>query len=168
VTSILGYPKKSESETDKVVKAVKAKRGQPDGFVGTGSNGYADPSQLGTGTASSGTFLRGDGSWAAGGGSGTVVTSGTATLDFGAFPGASETSIAITGQTGILAGSQVRAYITPAATADHSADEHRLEALEVFAGNIVAGTGFTIYLQYYKDEGDTFAYGTWNITWEWY
>lgn len=90
------------------------------------------------------TFLRADGAFAAPtGGAGANV--GTATLDFGAFPGTSDTSVAVTGQTGIVAGSIVQAWIRPAATADHTADEHMAETLKVFAGNIVAGTGFTIY-----------------------
>lgn len=71
--------------------------------------------------------------------------SGTSILDFGSFPGKSDASVAVTGQTGIVAGSLVEAWIRPVATADHSADEHMLETLKVFAGNIVAGTGFTIY-----------------------
>jgi hypothetical protein len=70
---------------------------------------------------------------------------GTATLDFGAFPGASDASVAVTGQAGILAGSLVEAWLFPAATADHTADEHWVETIEVMAGNVVAGTGFTIY-----------------------
>lgn len=73
------------------------------------------------------------------------MATGTGTLDFGAFPGASDTALAITGQTGILTGSLVEAWIRPAATADHTADEHVVETLKVLAGNIVAGTGFTIY-----------------------
>ena len=71
--------------------------------------------------------------------------SGTTTIDFGAFPGTSDTSVAVTGQAGIVAGSLVEAWIRPVATADHSADEHMVETLKVFAGNIVAATGFTIY-----------------------
>jgi hypothetical protein len=70
---------------------------------------------------------------------------GTATLNFGAFPGTSDTSVAVTGQTGILAGSLVEAWLFPTATADHSADEHMLEPIRVVAGDIVAATGFTIY-----------------------
>jgi len=70
---------------------------------------------------------------------------GTTTVDFGAFPGASDTSVAVTGQTGILAGSLVEAFLFPVATADHTADEHLVETITVRAGNIVAGTGFTIY-----------------------
>src|SRR5581483_4173877 len=48
---------------------------------------------------------------------------GIASLDFGAFPGKFSTSLAITGQSGIQAGSTVRAWIQPAASADHTADE---------------------------------------------
>lgn len=70
---------------------------------------------------------------------------GTAVLDFGAFPGKSDASVDVTGQSGIVTGSLVEAWIRPAATADHSADEHMLETIKVFAANIVAGTGFTIY-----------------------
>ena len=93
---------------------------------------------------------------------------GTATVDFGAFPGASDTSVAVTGQAGILSGSLVEAWILPAATADHSADEHIVEELTVTAGNISAGTGFTIYaLHSPTSKGDTLLYGTWNIAWAW-
>lgn len=78
----------------------------------------------------------------AGGGS---ANTGTAQLDFGAFPGKSDTSVAITGQAGILSGSIVNVGIRPVASADHSADEHMLEPLKVLGGNIIAGTGFTAY-----------------------
>lgn len=70
---------------------------------------------------------------------------GTATLDFGAFPGKSDASVDVTGQTGIASGSLVEAWIRPVDTADHTADEHLVESIRVIAGNIVAGTGFTIY-----------------------
>jgi hypothetical protein len=72
------------------------------------------------------------------------MASGTAILDFGSFPGKSDTSVAVTGQTAIVAGSLVEAWIRPEATADHSADEHMLETIKVFAHSIVPGTGFTI------------------------
>lgn len=70
---------------------------------------------------------------------------GTATLDFGAFPGKSDASVAVTGQAAIVSGSLVEAWIRPVATADHTADEHMVETLKVFAADIVAATGFTIY-----------------------
>ena len=73
------------------------------------------------------------------------MPSGTAIVDFGAFPGASDASVAVTGQGAIVAASLVEAWIRPLATADHSADEHMLETLRVVARDIVPGTGFTIY-----------------------
>ena len=71
--------------------------------------------------------------------------SGTTTVDFGAFPGKSDASVAVTGQAAIVAGSLVEAWIRPADTADHLHDEHLVETIRVVAGSIVAGTGFTIY-----------------------
>ena len=120
--------------------------------------------------------------------------SGQATLDFGAFPGASDASIAVTGQAGIVSGSMVEAWIFPATTADHSPDEHLVETLTVRAGNIVGGTGFTIYgynTSQLAEPGEqqwastrvagpagplrpvfgggqgTRIWGTWNIGWVW-
>ncbi len=68
---------------------------------------------------------------------------GTTTVDFGAFPGASHATFTVTGQTSILSGSLVEAWIVPIATSDHSADEHILAPLRVFVSDVVAGTGFT-------------------------
>lgn len=118
---------------------------------------------------------------------------GTATLNFGAFPGASDASVTVTGQGAIASGSLVEAWILPAATADHTSDEHLLETFKVLAGNIVPGTGFTIYgintsekfeadwspnqtsqgsgstapgLTYQIGRG-TRIYGAWNVAWVW-
>lgn len=74
-----------------------------------------------------------------------VGTTGTAVLQFGGFPGASDTSVAVTGQAGIVSTSVVEAWMRLEATGDHSADEHWVESLEVYAGSIVDGVGFTIY-----------------------
>ena len=105
---------------------------------------------------------------------------GTATLNFGAFPGSQETKVVITGQTGILAGSLVSAWVLPAATADHSIDEHLVDPIRVVAGNVVAGSGFTIYG--YPADVQTFGqktlagglpdqqadiYGAVSIAWVW-
>lgn len=96
---------------------------------------------------------------------------GTAVLDFGSFPGKSDTSVAVIGQTGIVAGSLVEAWMRPVASADHSADEHLVETLKVVAGNIVAGTGFTIYglnaSQLASHGQGTRLYGQWNVSWVW-
>jgi hypothetical protein len=107
--------------------------------------------------------------------------SGTTTLNFGAFPGASDTSVAVTGQASIIAGSLVEAWISPAAdTADHSVDEQRVEQIKVNAGNIVAGTGFTIYGFSLCDTPEPVTarsrvsmlaepriYGQFNVNWVW-
>lgn len=70
---------------------------------------------------------------------------GTTSVDFGTFPGACDASIAVTGQAGIVAGSLVEAWLRLEATATHTIDEHFVEPIQILAGNIVAGTGFTIY-----------------------
>lgn len=98
---------------------------------------------------------------------------GTATLAFGSAPGASDATIVVTGQAAILSGSLVDAWILPAATADHSADEHCVEELMVCAGNVVAGVGFTIYGVHspaytaVESGRGTTLYGDWNIAWVW-
>lgn len=111
-----------------------------------------------------------------------MATTGVATLDFGAFPGKSDASVDVTGQAGIVSGSLVEAWIRPVATSDHSADEHMVETLKVVAGNIVAGTGFTIYgfntsqlnEPVVPPGGDppgggvgTRIYGQWTCAWVW-
>lgn len=92
------------------------------------------------------------------------MATGTASLDFGAYPGNSQASVAVTGQGSIVSGSLVEAWIRPAATADHTADEHILDPPHVVAANIVAATGFTIYGQ--AKPGQT-LYGIYNIAWAW-
>lgn len=99
---------------------------------------------------------------------------GTETLDFGAFPGTSDANVAVTGQSGIVAGSRVAAWLFPATTPDHSPDEHLVETVRVFAGNIVAGTGFSIYgvndsqlAEPGRGGLGTRIYGKWNIGWQW-
>jgi hypothetical protein len=111
-----------------------------------------------------------------------VGATGTTTVDFGAFPGKSDASVAVTGQTAILPSSIVEAWLYPVATADHSVDEHMIETIKVFAANIVAGDGFTIYAinpdkniggEYHSINfdgyggGDTRLYGLWTVAWAW-
>lgn len=98
------------------------------------------------------------------------MATGTATLDFGAFPGKCDASVAVTGQAALVAGSKVEAWIEPAATAQHSVDEHMLESFKVFAADKVAGTGFTIHGRSTWVGPGTNAhciYGQWNIAWAW-
>jgi hypothetical protein len=102
---------------------------------------------------------------------------GTATLNFGAFPGSSEASIAVTGQAALLAGSLIEAWRMPVATADKTIDEQAIERLRVIATDIIAGTGFII--RGYDDASPAFKlpqgdqaqnqriYGQYNIGWAW-
>ena len=72
----------------------------------------------------------------------------TIELDFGA--GSDEATYTVTSAdlaiAGLVAGSNLEAWIEPAATADHSADEHMLEQIRVFAdkASIVAGVSFVV------------------------
>lgn len=113
---------------------------------------------------------------------------GTATIDFGAFPGACDTSVAVAQPT-ILGTSLVEAWLYPVATADHSADEHQVMVgqLKVVAGAPVAGVGFTIYAyspdnpgtgtearygskgnqRNYDQKDGLRLYGQWTVAWVW-
>lgn len=73
---------------------------------------------------------------------------GTATIDFGAHPGANEASIAVTGQAAISATSKVEAYIMGDDTSsNHTAPDHKYVGLflALTCGTPSAGTGFTIH-----------------------
>lgn len=133
---------------------------------------------------------------ATGGGGGGGGNAGVTTIDFGAFPGGSDAKVTVTGQTGIVAGSVLQAWIVAQPTADHTADEHRVETISVTCGNIVANTSFDIYAQntsqlcepvtevgvsrfrsaaatIYGYAGrsiggqGTRIYGTWTVHWRW-
>src|SRR5437762_8832627 len=99
---------------------------------------------------------------------------GTGLLNFGAFPGKQNATLAITGQASILAGSLVEAWIYPVATTEHSSDEQMIESIQVVARDVVAGTGFTIYgfctqplphSEYVVTAQN--LYGNFNVAWVW-
>lgn len=89
---------------------------------------------------------------------------GTAVIDFGSTP-VSEASVAVTGQASILAGSQVEAFMQGSSTVDNTATDHRFAgvAFRILCDDIVAGTGFTIYVTSISG----LATGTFNIRWVW-
>lgn len=93
-----------------------------------------------------------------------MASQGTAVVDFGAYPGAAQAEIAVTGQAGIATSMAVEAWIRPQdATAEHSVDEHIVEQLKITAGKIVAGVGFTIFVECLNG----FAYGSFALNWVW-
>jgi formylmethanofuran:tetrahydromethanopterin formyltransferase len=75
------------------------------------------------------------------------TTTGSSTADFGATPGTDYIQIVVTGQTGIVAAtSKVDAWKSIKATTNHTLEDVVISHFEVFAGNIVDGVGFTIYV----------------------
>jgi len=94
-----------------------------------------------------------------------MAVTGTAVLDFGAFPGAGQASVAVTGQAAIATSNFCEAWVRiQDVSADHSQDEHQVEQLKITAGNLVAGVGFTIYGECLQGG---FCYGKFNVNWVW-
>lgn len=88
---------------------------------------------------------------------------GLSEVDFGS--GGYDASVAITGQTNILAASSiVHAWLYPKDTASHSTDEHLVESIDVAAHTIVDGVGFTIRA---KARNKDKLYGVWSVAWRW-
>ena len=90
---------------------------------------------------------------------------GTATIDFGSFPGTSEASIAVTGQGSILTTSKVEAFIMGDDTSGaHTANDHRYASalIGLSCGTPTLATGFTIYGRCLDKMQGTFA-----VRWVW-
>lgn len=113
-----------------------------------------------------------------------MAASGQTTINFGAFPGASDVEITLTGLTGIADASAVEAWILPATTADHSINEHVVDGPQVKAYSpsaagasmkigAVANPGVPVVDPPNNRGGLTFnnnaprAYGIWNVGWVW-
>lgn len=86
---------------------------------------------------------------------------GQAVLDFGNY--GTDASVAVTGQTGIIAGSQCFVSLAVVATPENTIGDIVMDPPMVFAGNIVPGVGFTIYGK--AIEGG--LHGRFNVDWEW-
>lgn len=90
---------------------------------------------------------------------------GTATIDFGAFPGSNEASVTVTGQTTIGATSKAEAFVmADDTTGTHTASDHRYFAMlaGLSCGTPTAGTGFTIYARSAEK-----LQGTFTLRWVW-
>ena len=73
-----------------------------------------------------------------------VGTAGTAELNFGSWPGSAHATVAVADATS-LGASRTEAWLLPAATADHTADEHLVENIRIIASAPTGGVGFTIH-----------------------
>jgi len=90
---------------------------------------------------------------------------GTATIDFGSFPGSNEASIAVTGQTTISATSKVEAFImSDDTTSDHTAEDHKYFAAlaGLSCGTPTAGSFFEIHARSTEK-----LQGTFKVRWVW-
>jgi hypothetical protein len=94
-----------------------------------------------------------------------MAVQGTSIINFGAAPGTTQVALAVTGQTSILSGSYVEAWMMADSTADHNAEEHKLMAAKIglVCGSVVAGTGFTIT----ATSPDVRLTGQWSVRWVW-
>ena len=94
-----------------------------------------------------------------------MPATGTATIDFGAAPGSSEASVAVTGEAAVLGTSKAEAWIMgDDTTADHPASDHRYAAalIGLTCGTPTLATGVTIYGRCLdKMEGDIAVRWVW-------
>ncbi len=126
-------------------------------LLGRGSaSGAGDVEELtlGAGLSLAGTVLS-----TSGGG----ATFGTATLDFGAFPGSNEATVSFA-DAAVLADSKVQAFISAGdITADHTASDHKYAALFMgLSAEPSAGVGGNIYARSTEKLQGTFA-----VRWAW-
>lgn len=91
---------------------------------------------------------------------GTGSTTGSTEVDFGT--AATDATKTVTGQTGITASSILKAWVYPKATTNNTLDNHWVEDMSVYAGNI-SGTSFTIYAK--ANHGK--CHGKFTVNWEW-
>jgi hypothetical protein len=68
---------------------------------------------------------------------------GTATLDFGVFPGSSVTSVDVVA-TGVISTSAVEAWIRPVASSDHTVEDHIIVPMRV-VGQYLSDNNLRIY-----------------------
>lgn len=95
------------------------------------------------------------------GSAGIYSTVGTAILDFGSAPGSNMTTVTVTGQTGITSSSPLVVFIrSDDSTADHNSMAHTFARLNLNAGSIIVGTGFTI-----TATSDLRLTGTFQVRW---
>lgn len=88
---------------------------------------------------------------------------GSATLNFGAFPGSNEASVNFA-DTAILAGSNVQAWFAAdSTTADHTADDHKYAPIFINLTALpTAGVGGTIYAR-----SEHKMQGQWAVKYSW-
>lgn len=91
-----------------------------------------------------------------------MANKGTADIDFGSAPGTNYVVTTVTGETSILSGSVVEAYLMASTTATHNSYEHSIVPITLRCGNVVASTGFDIVAS-----SEFRLTGTFTVQWVW-
>jgi hypothetical protein len=86
---------------------------------------------------------------------------GTVTVDFGT--GKLDTNAPVTGQGAITTANLVEAWLSGNSTSNNLTDAGFAEDFLVFAGDIINGTGFTVYVQSQFGRG----FGQYVVNWVW-
>jgi hypothetical protein len=90
---------------------------------------------------------------------------GVAEIDFGAWPGANEASVAVTGQGEITPQASAEAWLmADDTTTDHDANDHRYASIlmGLTCGTPTDGVGFTIYARSLEK-----LTGAFKVRWVW-
>jgi hypothetical protein len=90
---------------------------------------------------------------------------GVAEIDFGAWPGANEASVAVTGQGEITTSASAEAWLmADDTTTDHTANDHRYASIlmGLTCGTPSDGVGFTIYARSLEK-----LTGAFKVRWVW-
>lgn len=92
------------------------------------------------------------------------MPTGTVNIDFGSTP-STEATVSVTGQTSILTTSFVEAFLMVGNTATNDTNSHLFGGVsfKLICGDVVAGTGFTIYCTCLSG----MATGEFQIKWVW-
>ena len=92
-----------------------------------------------------------------------MSNTGSVQIDFGSAPGTDYSEIIITGQTGITTSNKVDAWKNIESTSNHSLLDVVVSDFDIYAGSIVNGVGFTIYVISRMGR----LTGQYNISWCW-
>lgn len=94
-----------------------------------------------------------------------MSATGTAIINFGAYPGSNEASAAVTGQAEITEAAKAEAFfMADDTTPDHTAADHRWAPvfISLSCGAATAATGFTIHARSTQK-----MQGQWAVRWVW-